>query len=254
MVTIYTNWVDISQPRDEWIHQGPGLRAFRPQKAFCADDNRCLPLSVIPLQYRHNNLSKFLIALQQYKYPWNYSYSEHPKLYEWNPPTAKMDKIDNMKSHEASYLWNIEPLSIFGVDYVLVSNVPKTTDMEELTQSIEDENSFVLVVGKNFGGDSNQLLDTLSEYYPSEDISTDFTTNYTNGDGNSVAKLQFSLLDTSNMVIVILSELDSIESTPDNRVITHWVELFMITSIQIETVIDDIGMSAISVYKEYFGK
>jgi hypothetical protein len=56
---------------EEWISTGPGERPLvRPVEAKRKDSGQPLPLSVIPLQYRNNRLSRALIALGVLEDPW----------------------------------------------------------------------------------------------------------------------------------------------------------------------------------------
>jgi len=56
---------------EEWISIGPGARPLvRPVEAKKKDSGESLPLSVIPLRYRNNRLSRALIALGVLNDPW----------------------------------------------------------------------------------------------------------------------------------------------------------------------------------------
>lgn len=54
-----------------WMQNGPGERRYiAPVRVICADDGRPLPLSVIPLRYRNNGLSRLLIRIGVLENPW----------------------------------------------------------------------------------------------------------------------------------------------------------------------------------------
>jgi len=56
---------------DEWIRVGPGQREFvQPISAHQKDSMKELPLRVIPLRYRNNIISRFLIRLGILSNPW----------------------------------------------------------------------------------------------------------------------------------------------------------------------------------------
>jgi hypothetical protein len=56
---------------EEWISTGPGERPLiQPIAAKSKESGRPLPLSVIPLQFRNNRLSRALIALGVLRDPW----------------------------------------------------------------------------------------------------------------------------------------------------------------------------------------
>ena len=62
---------DIETSLETWMRNGPGPRRYvAPVRVFCADDGRPLPLSVIPLRYRNNWLSRLLIKLGVLDNPW----------------------------------------------------------------------------------------------------------------------------------------------------------------------------------------
>lgn len=70
-VVISHSYGDITTLLKDWTRRGPGERKFtHPIKAICADDDRQLPLSVIPLRYRNNTLSRFLIRIGFFDDPW----------------------------------------------------------------------------------------------------------------------------------------------------------------------------------------
>jgi hypothetical protein len=56
---------------EQWKEQGPGDRPFvRPIAAKERESQKPLPLSVIPLQYRNNGLSRMLIRSGLLTDPW----------------------------------------------------------------------------------------------------------------------------------------------------------------------------------------
>ncbi len=56
---------------EEWMSTGPGPRPLlRPAAAKEKGTNRPLPMSVIPLRYRNNRVSRSLIALGVLPNPW----------------------------------------------------------------------------------------------------------------------------------------------------------------------------------------
>lgn len=59
---------------DEWERRGPGPRwLLRPYAAKNSVTGCRLPLSVIPLKYRNNTVSRFLIRIGLLKNPWKNS-------------------------------------------------------------------------------------------------------------------------------------------------------------------------------------
>ena len=59
-------------PLSEWMKAGPGERPLvRPSSARDASTGANLPMSVIPLPYRNNALSRFLIRLGFLRNPWS---------------------------------------------------------------------------------------------------------------------------------------------------------------------------------------
>lgn len=64
-------WGDIEVPLEEWILSGPGERDLvRPFAAKSQITGESLPMSVIPLRYRNNLWSRFLIKLGFLSDPW----------------------------------------------------------------------------------------------------------------------------------------------------------------------------------------
>ncbi len=62
---------DVEVPLKEWIRTGLGPRSFvSPSGAKHIGTGKELPLSIIPLKYRNNFLSRFLISLGILKNPW----------------------------------------------------------------------------------------------------------------------------------------------------------------------------------------
>jgi hypothetical protein len=56
---------------NDWMRIGPGERKYiAPIEAKCGDDGRKLPISVIPLSYRNNWFSRWLIHLGILQNPW----------------------------------------------------------------------------------------------------------------------------------------------------------------------------------------
>ncbi len=56
---------------DEWIRKGPGPRKLlRPNSAYDKNTGKRLPMRVIPLRYRNNSVSRFLIRLGILSDPW----------------------------------------------------------------------------------------------------------------------------------------------------------------------------------------
>ncbi len=63
---------------DEWIRIGPGPRKFlRPSSAYDKNSGKRLPIRVIPLRYRNNFVSRFLIRLGILSDPWSCSGADH---------------------------------------------------------------------------------------------------------------------------------------------------------------------------------
>ena len=72
LVTVAHPFGDVEVPLDTWIARGPGPRPLvRPVSARSKGSGERLPLSVIPLQYRNNGLSRTLIAMGLLRDPWH---------------------------------------------------------------------------------------------------------------------------------------------------------------------------------------
>jgi hypothetical protein len=70
-VTIPHPFGELTVPLEEWIRVGPGPRELlQPVAARCKRTGRDLGLSAIPLRYRNNCLSRFLIRLGYLEDPW----------------------------------------------------------------------------------------------------------------------------------------------------------------------------------------
>jgi len=64
---------DIETTLDTWISTGPGSRELvAPIAARDAQTGRPLNLSVVPLRYRNNRLSRGLIRLGLLRCPWHF--------------------------------------------------------------------------------------------------------------------------------------------------------------------------------------
>jgi hypothetical protein len=62
---------ELELPLAEWMRVGPGPRELvRPIAARSAATGQPLPLSVVPLAYRNDRLSRTLIRLGLLKNPW----------------------------------------------------------------------------------------------------------------------------------------------------------------------------------------
>jgi hypothetical protein len=72
IVVIPHSYGEAEMELEEWIEIGPGERELRrPTSAKSKSTNKELPLSVIPLRYRNNTLSRFLISLGVIENPWS---------------------------------------------------------------------------------------------------------------------------------------------------------------------------------------
>ncbi len=77
IASIGTMWGGVDVPLTFWMENGPGKKWYlRPYQAKCADDERELGVSKIPLAYRNNALSQLLIAAKVIDYPWDLSILE----------------------------------------------------------------------------------------------------------------------------------------------------------------------------------
>jgi hypothetical protein len=73
LVVIEHPYATAEVPLDDWMETGPGYRPLlRPVGARDRRTGKPLPLSVIPLRYRNNFLSRLLIALGLMKNPWGH--------------------------------------------------------------------------------------------------------------------------------------------------------------------------------------
>jgi len=71
MLIIEHNWGKIETTLADWIENGPRERPLiSPNAAYCVESGKPLPLHVIPLCYRNNGLSRFLIRLGLISDPW----------------------------------------------------------------------------------------------------------------------------------------------------------------------------------------
>lgn len=71
IVTLAHPHGDIEIPLVEWIRTGPGPRhLLQPTGARSRATGAPLPLSVIPLTYRNNAISRALIKLRLVQRPW----------------------------------------------------------------------------------------------------------------------------------------------------------------------------------------
>lgn len=63
---------DLEIPLKDWMEQGPGDRPLlQPFAARYEDSDEPLPLSVIPLPYRNNAVSRLMIRAGLLKSPWH---------------------------------------------------------------------------------------------------------------------------------------------------------------------------------------
>jgi len=70
-VTVHYTYGTGEIPLEVWMEQGPGLRYLRrPSAAKKVSTGECLPLSIIPLRYRNNRISRFLISIGVLTNPW----------------------------------------------------------------------------------------------------------------------------------------------------------------------------------------
>jgi hypothetical protein len=62
---------DVETPLEAWMRHGPGERELVSiSRVVCKDDGRTLPVSTIPLRYRNNFLSRWLISVGLLQNPW----------------------------------------------------------------------------------------------------------------------------------------------------------------------------------------
>ncbi len=74
IVSIGTSWGGVDVPLTFWMENGPGEKWYlSPYQTKCADDERELGVSKIPLAYRNDDLAQLLIALKVIDYPWDLS-------------------------------------------------------------------------------------------------------------------------------------------------------------------------------------
>jgi len=72
LVTLRHPHGDLEIPLKDWMEQGPGDRPMlRPVAARFEGSNAALPLSVVPLAYRNNAVSRLMIRAGLIKYPWH---------------------------------------------------------------------------------------------------------------------------------------------------------------------------------------
>jgi hypothetical protein len=69
-VVIEHNWGTSAVSLKFWMENGPGERRFLSPSAVKDKAGKNLPLSVIPLRYRNNLLSRLLIRLGLLQNPW----------------------------------------------------------------------------------------------------------------------------------------------------------------------------------------
>lgn len=71
-VTVNHPWGDLEIPLTAWIEYGPGPRHLVSINSARCSDGRILPLTVVPLQFRNNQLSRLLIKLKFLSDPWKH--------------------------------------------------------------------------------------------------------------------------------------------------------------------------------------
>lgn len=63
---------DIEASIDTWLQNGPGIRKYvTVTSVICVETKEKLSPSVIPLRYRNNRLSRFLIFIGLLQNPWH---------------------------------------------------------------------------------------------------------------------------------------------------------------------------------------
>lgn len=63
---------DIETSLDTWLQNGTGKRKYvTVTSVICADTQEKLPLSLLPLRYRNNRLSRLLIFIGLLQNPWH---------------------------------------------------------------------------------------------------------------------------------------------------------------------------------------
>jgi hypothetical protein len=135
MILLDTNWGEMRLPLEEWIEAGPGLRTGRtPDKVYCEEDGSELPHSIIPLQFRNDYLSKFLIAIGFIEYPWRENYDQVIKYYgpRFGGNITLTPSVSSNESHqwqtgfgislETSVDWQGLLIESFGKPYTLFTN------------------------------------------------------------------------------------------------------------------------------------
>jgi hypothetical protein len=71
VVTIHHPFGTLDEPLTQWMRVGPGPRRFvRPSSARSRSTGQTLPLTVIPLAYRNDRISRALIAAGKIRSPW----------------------------------------------------------------------------------------------------------------------------------------------------------------------------------------
>jgi hypothetical protein len=72
LVTVDSGWGEIEMPLGTWIERGPGPRLLvRPQSVRSKSSAAKLPINVIPLRYRNDEVSRRLIADGLIAEPWS---------------------------------------------------------------------------------------------------------------------------------------------------------------------------------------
>lgn len=71
IIVMVHNFGEIETTLEDWIKFGPGSRKLlKPHKVKDKSTGKELPLKIIPLKYRNNKLSRFLIKLGFIKNSW----------------------------------------------------------------------------------------------------------------------------------------------------------------------------------------
>lgn len=71
IIIISHNFGEVETTLENWIKFGPSSRKLlKPLKVKNKLTDKELPLKIIPLKYRNNKLSRFLIKLRFIKNPW----------------------------------------------------------------------------------------------------------------------------------------------------------------------------------------
>lgn len=227
-------------PYQDWIVDGPGNKfLYSPgRELYCLDTEPPTVVGVVPMQYRNDELSFFLIAAGLVAYPWNYPaeiLAHFPKRlryhHESDSRTIIRERPDIGWRTELNLppSWAIHQASVFGFDEPIVSNNSRFFAQQDdnviLLSFLDKQEDFVMVAHIQ-----PLLHDTLerhvNEYLFDDILVTD--TNYTKDADDSMVYVSADVIDRPVSLIIF-----AVKRPPIGDVIFHTIlRIFALTSIE----------------------